>query len=59
MDASGQLLGSPTSYHAALKAAYQICDYRSVIQIYESMEKKKMKMARPVVYIVSEVGVRI
>lgn len=55
LDSSGRSLGEATSYHAALKAAYQICDYRQSLQIYETMEKTGIKMSRPVIYIVAEV----
>ena len=55
LDPSGQNLGKALSYHAALKAAYQIHNYRQAIQIYETMKRRGLRLVRPVVYIVAEV----
>ena len=55
MDPSGQLLGKPTSVHTALKAAYQLKEYQSVLEIFDLMQKRDMRMVRPVVFMVSEV----
>ena len=55
LDPSGQNLGEALSYHAALKAAYQIHDYRQSIQIYETRKRRGLRLTRPVVYIVAEV----
>lgn len=59
MDSSGQLLGKPTSVHTALKAAYQLKEYQSVLEIFDLMQKREMRMVRPVVFMVSEVVNRV
>lgn len=55
LDPSGQSLGEATSYHAACKAAYQLHDYRRALEVFEVMKKKKMRLSRPVAYMIAEV----
>ena len=55
LDHSGQLLGNPTSVHTALKAAYQLKEFKTVLEIFDLMQKRDMRMVRPVVFMVAEV----
>lgn len=58
LDPSGQNLGDATSYHCAMKAAYQLHDYRYVMEVYNLAKKQGVRMTRSIVYIIAEVSLK-
>ena len=55
LDPAGGNLGDVTSYYSALKAAYQLHDYRQVVDLHAVLKKRNLPMSRSIVYILAEV----
>lgn len=55
LDSSLELVKSPTALFAVLKAAYQLHDYREVLEMYELLCRRNITPNRSVVFLVAEI----